>query len=253
MDRPVCVAHVVEHLKENFGLNVRGEPFLAHINLSNNKGSLSSNQFQIVDLRFNINALKHDKGQAIKKIEELKAGVEENPHLEWDHKWESEATNLFLDQYRKKLSTIEITPLRNSEPISGKNRLAINTSSKNYCKALDKWGFKWLKDVRGDYNCYYRAVMCGYLETLLSGEPDLIKEFIKMLKVPEGEVFSLAEPEEKEAVKKMVPVLQRLANAREKLGIQKALQEFFLDSIASDDLMLVILKEIRLICRAVYY
>ena len=40
-------------------------------------------------------------------------------------------------------------------------------------------GFEWLKDVRGDGACYYRSVICGYLEMILSENPKFIEDLIK--------------------------------------------------------------------------
>eukprot|EP00826_Nyctotherus_ovalis_P009493 TRINITY_DN12511_c0_g1_i8.p1 TRINITY_DN12511_c0_g1~~TRINITY_DN12511_c0_g1_i8.p1 ORF type:complete len:153 (+),score=38.72 TRINITY_DN12511_c0_g1_i8:448-906(+) len=103
------------------------------------------------------------------------------------------------------------------------------------CKVLGELNFRWLKDVRGDGNCYYRAVMCGYIETLLTERPEYIEAYLAMIKKG-NKVFSFEEEEERKARKLMLPVVERVAKIRSTLGIQKALQEYFLDSLSSDHL-----------------
>lgn len=93
-------------------------------------------------------------------------------------------------------------------------------------------GFRQLRNVRGDGNCYYRAVMCGYFETLLSGEDVLIKDFIKMLR-SDRKYFDLG-INNKEVKEKAIAIIERLAKVKKQLGIQKALQEYFLESISND-------------------
>ena len=59
-------------------------------------------------------------------------------------------------------------------------------------------------------------------------------------------LYTFARSEEKDAIKKMIPVLERLAMVKEKLGVQKAFHELFLDTIVSDDLTIVWITDVGL-------
>ncbi len=184
MEKPICVAHVVENLEETFGIRVSGNPFLIHINLSNNQGSIFffavTKKIPIADLRFNVNAAKYEKKDAAKHVEELKKEVRKKPKLKWNNDWEKEAIELFLEQYRAKLNSVDIAPVRLSEPINGKNRLTKAGKISKICQRLAGMDFEWLKDVRGDGNCYYRSIVYGYMELLLTGDISLLKGYIEL-------------------------------------------------------------------------
>jgi len=238
---PISISHVVESLKENFLLNAEGEPFFIHINLSNMTCLFFSTNI-IGDLRFHVNALRYKKSEIEAKTKKLKNTFLKNRlFLNWNESWETKAISLFLDVFKKNLQAVKITPVRKSELITGENRLIGTKGNKmaKDCKVLGDLNFRWLKDVRGDGNCYYRAVMCGYIETLLTEKPEYIEAYLDMI-TKGNKIFSFEEEEEKKARKLMLPVLEHLVKIRKSLGIQKALQEYFLDSISSDCLNSVI-------------
>jgi hypothetical protein len=190
----------------------------------------------IGDLRFHVNALRYKKSKIEAKVKKLKTTfLKGKPFLKWNESWESKAISLFLDVFKKNLQAVRITPVRKSELITGDNRLIGTKGDKmaKDCKVLGDLNFRWLKDIRGDGNCYYRAVMCGYIETLLTEKLEYIKAYLDMISKG-NKIFSFEEEEEKKARKLMLPVLERLVKIRKSLGIQKALQEYFLDSISSD-------------------
>lgn len=192
----------------------------------------------IGDLRLHVNALRYKKAEIESKVKKLKSSYLKNkPFLKWNDSWEKRAIGLFVDTLKKNLQATRITPVRKSELITGANRLIGFKGEKmaKDCKVLGELNFRWLKDVRGDGNCYYRAVMCGYIETLLTERPEYIEAYLAMIKKG-NKVFSFEEEEEKKARKLMLPVVERLAKIRSALGIQKALQEYFLDSLSSDHL-----------------
>lgn len=166
--------------------------------------------------------------------------IKQNPFLRWNENWEKKAIDLLIKVLQKKLSETKITSIRKSEPISGENRLIGCKGEKmaKDCKILSDLNFRWLKDVRGDGNCYYRAVVCGYIETLLVEKPEYIETYFSMINKG-NKIFTFEEEEEKKARKQMLPVLERLVKVRRELGVQKALQEYFLDSLCSDQFNLV--------------
>ena len=192
-------------------------------------------------MRFNINALRYNKPELEAKVNKLKVNFTKTlPRINWNNKWEKEAITLLSEVYKRRLSETQITPIRKSELIAERNRLTgcMGEKMAKDCKILSDLNFRWLKDVRGDGNCYYRAVFCGYIETLLTDDPKYIEAFLSMI-TKGNKIFSFEEEEEKKARNEMIPVIKHLVKIRKELGIQKALQEYFLDSIASDNLNLV--------------
>eukprot|EP00826_Nyctotherus_ovalis_P010743 TRINITY_DN12817_c0_g1_i1.p2 TRINITY_DN12817_c0_g1~~TRINITY_DN12817_c0_g1_i1.p2 ORF type:complete len:181 (+),score=9.01 TRINITY_DN12817_c0_g1_i1:574-1116(+) len=95
-------------------------------------------------------------------------------------------------------------------------------------------GFRRLRNVRGDGNCYYRAIMYGYFEVLLTGDNKLIDDFIKMLK--EDEQYFDCGRQNKGEKKATIRAIEHLAEVKKQLGILKALNEYFLHSIVSDQI-----------------
>jgi len=176
-----------------------------------------------------------DKVNHIKKIFH-----KDKPFIKWNDNWEKKAISLFLNDFKTNLLKTKIYTIGKSELITGKNRLIGVKSDKiiKDCKVLGDLNFRWLKDVKGDGNCYYRSLICGYIETLLTDKPEYIEAYLSMI-IKGNKIFNFEEKEDKKTREVLIPILKRLVKIRNSIGIQKALQEYFLDSLISDDLNLV--------------
>ena len=239
------VSYVVENLKTNFGVECTGSPFLVHVNLSNMEGIHS--HYSIADLRFNINALKNEKQDAQPQVKKLKNKVGKNKEVKWNEEWEKEAIDVFFEEYKKRFKKTKYQGIDRGEPVNGENRFTrvikqteYSRKLKEHCNALHDMGFKYLRNVRGDGNCYYRAVIYGYFETLLSGDEGLIFDFIKMLK--EDEKYFNCGKNQQKLKDEAITIIERIAKVKKEFGTQRALNEYFLESIASDDLNYVYSK-----------
>ena len=242
MDIPV--SYVLEDLKANFGVECKDSPFLVHVNLSNMEGIHS--HYSIADLRFNINALKNEKQDAQPQVKELKNNVRKNKKVKWNEEWEKEAIDVVFEKYKKKFKK-RARGIDRGEPVNGSNRFTeimkeaeCSKELQEHCNALHDMGFRHLRNVRRDGNSYYRAVIYGYFETLLSGEEGLIFDFIKMLK--EDDKYFNCGKNQKSLKDEAITIVERIAKVKKEFGTQRALNEYFLESIASDDLNYVYSK-----------
>ena len=235
---------VFENLSEDFNLKEqKRKPFFVHVDLH----TMKSIDYIIIieNLRFSINALRYnceDSNELKDEIKEFKRKfkIEEN-------KWEKEAIDT-LRELKKRFEGNYTIPIDPSVPINEENNLTKSYRSdipKKNGDLMYKAGFRAFKNVRGDGNCYYRAVMCGFYETLIAGDDEkygyeegLIKKFIDVLE--SGIVgIKFNEREERDGKKFLKSELEVIADVKKNSGIKKGLHEFYLRSISDDRFNLV--------------
>ncbi|MDR3549358.1 MAG: protein kinase [Candidatus Pacebacteria bacterium] len=95
--------------------------------------------------------------------------------------------------------------------------------------------FSHLRNVRGDGNCYYRAVIYGYMERLIFKGPAALEEFIHMLACTDPHSYYDMSKEPETIAPKMEPKIRDIIKALSDKGHRTALEILFRNFNESDE------------------